>query len=99
MLEKSTEGKPDRTRLVVIINGGGGEENGNESPKLGVREVFLGGSVSHDAICVSGSVVVSKEAYCQRGPHHRGKHRKGLNCWFIITGSGSQWQQISEVGG
>ena len=50
--------------MAVIIEGGSGsvDGDGNESPKLGVREAFVGGVSRHEKICFSGSAVVGKES-------------------------------------
>ena len=61
-------------RLSVIINGndgGGGDDNGDKSPKSRGREDFTRGGGRRDERCVCGSVVVGGEAQWRRGPHQR----------------------------
>ena len=63
----------DRPQLVVIVDGGGGNGDGNveKSPNSGGREAFVGGVGMRDNICISGSAVVNREDQCWRGPCQR----------------------------
>ena len=49
------------------MDGGGSDKK----PKLGRREVFIGGGGRRNARCVYGSVVVGGEALQKRGPCQR----------------------------
>ena len=53
-----------RPRLVVIIDGGGGDRD--ESPDSGRREASVRGGGRSSDICVSGSTVVGREARWRR---------------------------------